>query len=36
VWLQVLLLIEHSKEGSRALLMERRTGALMGDVSMDE
>jgi len=34
--LPVLLLIEHSKEGSRALLMERRTGALMGDVSMDE
>ena len=33
---QVLLLIEHSKGGSRALLMERRTGALMGDVSMDE
>ena len=34
--LPVLLLIEHSKGGARALLMERRTGALMGDVSMDE
>jgi len=34
--LPVLLLIEHGKGGSRALLMERRTGALMGDVSMDE
>lgn len=34
--LPVLFLIEHSKSGSRALLMERRTGALMGDVSMDE
>ena len=34
--LPVLLLIEHSSGGSRALLMERRTGALMGDVSMEE
>ena len=34
--LPVLVLIEHNKGGSRALLMERRTGALMGDVSMDE
>ena len=34
--LPVLVLVEHNKEGSRALLMERRTGALMGDVSMEE
>lgn len=34
--LPVLVLIEHGKGGSRALLMERRTGALMGDVSMDD
>ena len=34
--LPVLVLIEHNKDGSRALLMERRTGALMGDVSMDD
>jgi len=34
--LPVLLLIEHSSGGSRALLMERRTGALMGDVSMED
>jgi putative AlgH/UPF0301 family transcriptional regulator len=34
--LPVLVLIEHGSGGSRALLMERRTGALMGDVSMDD
>ena len=34
--LPVVLLIDHGKEGSRGLLMERRTGALMGDVSMDD
>jgi putative AlgH/UPF0301 family transcriptional regulator len=34
--LPVLLLLEHASGGSRALLMERRTGALMGDVSMDD
>ena len=34
--MQVLVLIEHTKGGSRALLMERRTGALMGDVSMED
>ena len=34
--LPVLILMEHGKGGSRALLMERRTGALMGDVSMDD
>ena len=34
--MQVLLLVEHGDGGSRALLMERRTGALMGDVSMEE
>jgi len=34
--LPVLVLIEHGKTGSRGLLMERRTGALMGDVSMEE
>lgn len=34
--LPVLLLVEHGDGGSRALLMERRTGALMGDVSMEE
>lgn len=33
---QVVLLTEHSKAGSRGLLMERRTGALMGDVSMED
>jgi hypothetical protein len=32
----VVFLTEHSKSGSRGLLMERRTGALMGDVSMEE
>ena len=32
----MLVLIEHTSKSSRALLMERRTGALMGDVSMDE
>ena len=31
-----MLLIEHNAGGSRALLMERRTGALMGDVSMED
>ena len=34
--LPVLLLIENGKEGARALLMERRTGALMGDVSTED
>ena len=34
--LPVLYLIEHGSGGSRALLMERRTGALMGDVSMEQ
>lgn len=34
--LPVLLLIQHDEGGSRALLMEQRTGALMGDVSMDD
>jgi len=35
--LPVLFLTEHSSSGStRALLMERRTGALMGDVSMED
>jgi len=33
--LPVLLLIEHNEKRSRALLMEQRTGALMGDVSME-
>ena len=34
--LPVLVLIQHSEGGSRALLLEQRTGALMGDVSMEE
>jgi putative AlgH/UPF0301 family transcriptional regulator len=34
--LPVLLLLQHDEGGSRALLMEQRTGALMGDVSMEE
>jgi len=34
--LPVLFLTEHSTSGSRALLMERRTGALMGDVNMED
>ncbi|KAL1524430.1 hypothetical protein AB1Y20_019325 [Prymnesium parvum] len=34
--LPVLLLIEHGSSGSTALLMERRTGALMGDISMED
>ena len=34
--LPVLLLIEHGDKGSMGLLLERRTGALMGDISMDE
>ena len=34
--LPVLLLIEHGDQGSAAILLERRTGALMGDISMDE
>jgi len=34
--LPVLLLIQHDEGGSRALLLETRTGALMGDVSMEE
>jgi len=34
--LPVLVLVEHNEGGSRALLMERRTGALMGDVSMED
>lgn len=34
--LPVLLLIQHDEKGSRALLMERRTGALMGDISFDD
>jgi len=34
--LPVLILLEHDEGGSRALLMEQRTGALMGDVSMDD
>ena len=35
IW-QVLLLIEHSSAGSAAVLLERRTGALMGDISMED
>lgn len=34
--LPVLLLLAHSDGGSRGLLLERRSGALMGDVSMDD
>jgi len=34
--LPVLLLLAHSDSGSRGLLLERRSGALMGDVSMDD
>jgi len=34
--LPVVFLTQHSKSGSRGLLMERRTGALMGDVSMED
>jgi len=34
--LPVVFLTEHSEKGSRGLLMERRTGALMGDVSMED
>lgn len=34
--LPVLLLLAHGDAGSRALLLERRSGALMGDVSMDD
>jgi putative AlgH/UPF0301 family transcriptional regulator len=34
--LPVLLLIEHGDKGSSGVLLERRTGALMGDISMDE
>jgi len=34
--LPVLLLIEHGDKGSAGVLLERRTGALMGDISMDE
>ena len=34
--LPVLLITEHDGKGSRALLLERRTGALMGDISMDD
>lgn len=34
--LPVLILIEHGDGGSRALQLEQRTGALMGDVSMEE
>eukprot|EP00316_Scyphosphaera_apsteinii_P024267 CAMPEP_0119325344 /NCGR_PEP_ID=MMETSP1333-20130426/65565_1 /TAXON_ID=418940 /ORGANISM="Scyphosphaera apsteinii, Strain RCC1455" /LENGTH=319 /DNA_ID=CAMNT_0007333309 /DNA_START=157 /DNA_END=1116 /DNA_ORIENTATION=- len=34
--LPVLVIIEHSSKGSRGLLLERRTGALMGDISMDD
>ena len=33
--LPVLVLIEHNDQRSRALLLEQRTGALMGDVSME-
>jgi len=33
--LPVLVLLEHSEQRSRGLLLESRTGALMGDVSMD-
>jgi len=34
--LPVLFLTQHDSEGSKALLLERRTGALMGDISMDD
>uniref|UniRef100_A0A7S0L8V4 Uncharacterized protein n=1 Tax=Coccolithus braarudii TaxID=221442 RepID=A0A7S0L8V4_9EUKA len=34
--LPVLLITEHGDGGSKALLLERRTGALMGDISMDD
>lgn len=34
--LPVLLLLEHSSAGSLGLLLERRTGALMGDISMED
>ena len=34
--LPVIFLIDHDAGGSRGLLMERRTGALMGDVSMED
>merc|ERR1712048_69655 len=34
--LPVLILMEHHERGWRALLMERRSGALMGDVSMED
>jgi len=34
--LPVLVLIEHSTAGSAAVLLERRTGALMGDISMED
>jgi putative AlgH/UPF0301 family transcriptional regulator len=34
--LPVLVLVDHSESGSLALLMEQRTGALMGDVSMED
>jgi putative AlgH/UPF0301 family transcriptional regulator len=34
--LPVVVLLEHGAGGSRGLLMERRTGALMGDVSMED
>lgn len=33
--LPVMLLIDYNKQGSRGLMMERRTGALMGDLSME-
>lgn len=34
--LPVLLLTDHGDRGTTGLLLERRTGALMGDISMDE
>ena len=34
--LPVLVLVEHNEKGSKGLLMEQRTGALMGDVSMED
>ena len=34
--LPVLVLIEHREGGSLALQLEQRTGALMGDVSMED
>jgi len=33
--LPVLLLLEHGEGGSSAVLLERRTGALMGDIDID-